>query len=91
MNLKYKLLKAVDIAGLNFLRPIILLCYKEEPEEQLKKIGQQVLIPLLAITVFMTIWYVMSEEIQTKSGNCPILPKPSVLPVPSAHLLNVRT
>ena len=74
MNLKYKLLKAVDIAGLNFLRPIILLCYKEEPEEQLKKIGQQVLIPLLAITVFMTIWYVMSEEIQTKSGK---LPNPS--------------
>ena len=71
MNLKYKLLKAVDIAGINFLRPIILLCYKEEPEEQIKKIGQQILVPLLAIAVFLGIWYVMSEEIQTKAGKLP--------------------
>lgn len=74
MNLKYKFLKAVDIAGLNFLRPVILLCYKEEPEVKMKKIGQQILIPLLAIAVFLGVWYVMSEEIQTKAGK---LPNPS--------------
>ena len=71
MEFKYKLLKAVDIAGLNFLRPVILLLYKEEPEEQWKKIGQQILVPLLAVAVFLGIWDILSKEIQTKSGKLP--------------------
>ena len=71
MEFKYKLLKAVDIAGLNFLRPVILLLYKEEPQEQWKKIGQQILVPLLAVAVFLGIWDILSKEIQTKSGKLP--------------------
>lgn len=71
MQLKYKLLKAVDVAGLNFLRPVILLCYKEEPEEQWKKIGQQIIVPLLAVVAFLGLWSILSEKVQTKSGKLP--------------------
>ena len=44
MEFKCKLLKAVDIAGLNFL--ISYTTPLREELEQWKKIGQQILVPL---------------------------------------------
>ena len=68
---KHKTVKAIDVAGLNFLTPIVRLCYGEEPEKQIRDITRFILVPLLAIAVFTIAWYGVSERIYTKSGKLP--------------------
>ena len=69
--MKYKIIKAIDVAGLNFLTPIVLLCYGEEPGVQLRKIFQFIVVPVIAVFLFLGLWSVISEKIQTKSGKLP--------------------
>lgn len=71
---KHRTVKAIDVAGLNFLSPVVRLCYGEEPEKQLKEIGRFIVVPMIAVVVFMVAWFAVSDQIQTKSGK---LPNPS--------------
>lgn len=68
---KHRTVKAIDVAGLNFLSPVVRLCYGEEPEKQLKEIGRFIVVPALAVVAFLIGWAVVSESIQTKSGKLP--------------------
>ena len=70
-NLKTFLLKAIDLSALTFLEPVVRLAYGEEPRVQLKKIGRNILVPLVAVALFIGAWFVISEQIQTKSGKLP--------------------
>lgn len=72
--MKYKIIKAIDLAGLNFLAPVVRLCYGEEPQKQLQEIGRFIVVPIVAIVVAIAGWFVVSSKIQTKSGK---LPNPS--------------
>ncbi|QDU90449.1 Bicarbonate transport system permease protein CmpB [Pirellulimonas nuda] len=69
--MKYTLIKAIDVAGLNFLTPVVLLCYGEEPAKQLREIGRYIVLPLLAVAVAVGVWVLVAERIQTKSGKLP--------------------
>lgn len=71
---KHRTVKAIDVAGLNFLSPVVRLCYGEEPDKQLKEIGRFILVPFLAVVAFVVAWFAVSDQIQTKSGK---LPNPS--------------
>ena len=71
MAFKYKLLKAIDVAGLNFLSPVVRLCYGEEPQKQLKEIGQFIAIPIISFCVFLGIWAYLAPKHKTKSGEVP--------------------
>ena len=68
---KYKLVKAVDIAGLNFLAPVIRLCFGEEPRKQLIAIFQFIVVPILAIIAGVMMWAVVADKVVTKSGKLP--------------------
>ncbi|QDT68832.1 Bicarbonate transport system permease protein CmpB [Planctomycetes bacterium MalM25] len=68
---KHRTVKAIDVAGLNFLSPVVRLCYGEEPEKQLKEIGRFIVVPALAVVASLLIWAVVSQRIQTKSGTLP--------------------
>ncbi len=69
--MKYKLIKAIDTAGLSFLTPVVLLCYGDEPAVQVKKIIRFIVVPAIAIALFIGLWFVMSDKIKTKSGELP--------------------
>jgi len=69
--MKYKIIKAIDVAGLNFLTPVVRLCYGEEIEKQLREIGRFILVPIVAVIVAISGWFVVSDKIQTKSGKLP--------------------
>lgn len=71
MKLKYKILKAVDLSGFTFLDPIIRLCYKEEPDEQLRRIFKFILVPIFAFTAFVLLWAYLAPRHTTKSGEVP--------------------
>jgi len=72
-KIKYSLLKVIDISGLAFLDPVVRLCYGEEPQVQLKKIGQWIIVPLVAVLVALFIIYdgFIVEAFTTKSGKLP--------------------
>ena len=70
-RLKTILLKAVDLSALTFLEPVVRLCWGEEPDVQLKKIGRNILVPLVAVGVFLIAWTLIADQIQTKSGKLP--------------------
>lgn len=70
-TMKYKLIKAIDVAGLNFLTPVVRLCYGEEPRKQLKEIGRYIVVPVMAFTVFVLLWGWVAPKHKTKSGEVP--------------------
>jgi|GEM_PF-46914 len=70
-KIKYPILKAIDVSGLTFLGPVVRLCYGEEPQVQMKKIGQWILVPILAMLLFAFFWAYGSTKVTTKSGSVP--------------------
>ena len=68
---KHRTVKAIDVAGLNFLTPVVRLCYGEEPQKQLRDIGRFIVVPIVAVLLFVVAWYGVAEKIQTKSGKLP--------------------
>lgn len=76
MSAKYTILKGIDIAGLNFLSPVVRLVTGEEPRKQLKEIGRFIVIPTLAFLAFLWLWAVLAPKHKTKSGE---VPTPSVV------------
>lgn len=76
MSFKYRLLKAIDVAGLQILDPVIRLCYTEEPKVQLKRIGLYIVIPTLTFLAFVGMWAYIAPKHTTKSGE---VPTPSVV------------
>ncbi|MFN3159787.1 MAG: ABC transporter permease subunit [Rubinisphaera brasiliensis] len=75
-QLKYSLLKAINVSGLTFLEPVVRLCYGEEPREQLRKIGRFILIPAATFGLFLWAWAAIAPVYKTKSGE---VPTPSVV------------
>lgn len=71
IRLKHGLLRVIDLSALGFLEPIVRLCYGEEPRVQLKKIGQFVVIPVLAFAAFVGVWAFLAPKHKTKSGEVP--------------------
>lgn len=74
--MKYKILKALDIAGLAVLDPIVRLVYREEPAEQVRKIILFIGIPIVTFLAFMVLWAYIAPRHTTKSGE---VPTPSVV------------
>lgn len=62
----------IDVSGLAFLAPVVRLCYGEEPQVQLKKIGQWIVVPLLAVIVGIFVYNVLALKVDTKSGKLPV-------------------
>ena len=69
--MKYKLLKIIDIAGLNFLSPVVRLIAGENPPKQLREIGRFILVPLLAFAAFIWLWSILAPKHRTKAGEVP--------------------
>jgi len=69
--MKYKIIKALDVAGLHVFEPIVRLCYWEQPREQAIKIGKFIVVPVLVFAVFLGLWSVVAPRHKTKYGEVP--------------------
>jgi nitrate/nitrite transport system permease protein len=54
-----------------FLDPFVRLALRDKPAEQLRRIGFAVGIPIVAIAVFLGLWTVAADRIETKYGALP--------------------
>jgi nitrate/nitrite transport system permease protein len=75
-KLKLVLLKIIDVTALGFLEPVVRLCYGEEPQVQMQKIGRYIVVPILAMVLFFIAWTAFAPLVKTKSGE---LPTPAVV------------
>lgn len=76
MNLKYRILKAIDISGLNFLTPVVRLVAGEDRPKQMREIGRFILVPVIAFFAFIWLWSIIAPSHRTKAGE---VPTPSVV------------
>ena len=74
--MKYKILKLIDIAGLNFLSPVVRLATGENPPKQLREIGRFIIVPVVAFLAFLWLWSQLAPHHRTKAGE---VPTPSVV------------
>ncbi|HEX9785554.1 MAG TPA: ABC transporter permease [Opitutaceae bacterium] len=71
MKFKFRLLKAIDVAGLQILDPVIRLFYREDPPTQLRRIGMFIVIPTLTFIAFLLAWNWAGPRHTTKAGEVP--------------------
>ena len=71
MKLKHFLLKVIDVTALGFLEPVVRLCYGEESDVQLKKIGKFIAVPVAVFIGFLILWSTLAPLLTTKSGEVP--------------------
>ncbi|QNN23208.1 ABC transporter permease subunit [Planctomycetales bacterium ZRK34] len=69
--MKYKILKALDVAGLKVFEPIVRLCYGEEPRVQVVKIGKFIVVPVIVFCIFLGLWGMIAPRHKTKYGEVP--------------------
>jgi nitrate/nitrite transport system permease protein len=71
MNSKQRILRVVDLAGLQILDPVIRLVSGESPALQVRRLLLYVGAPLLAFSVFLGAWSLAARHIKTSFGTLP--------------------
>lgn len=71
MKIKYRILRTIDVAGLQILDPVVRLCFAEEPRVQLRRIGQFIVIPTITFLLFLGVWAYLGPRHTTKAGEVP--------------------
>ena len=86
--MKSTLLKAADVSGLTFLMPVIRFIAGDERKKAVREMGRMILVPLVAIGLFLAAWMVISPLVKTKSGE---LPSPVVTGEAAASVWRMHT
>ena len=76
MQLKYKILKALDVSGFTVFDPVVRLLYGEEPPKQIAAITKYIALPIIFILFCFGVWSWVGPNHKTKSGE---VPTPSVV------------
>ncbi len=61
----------LNLAGFQWLIPLLKLASGDEPREQARQIARQIGLPLLAIAVFLALWSAAAARIDTSLGSFP--------------------
>ncbi len=69
--MKYKIIRMLDVAGLRVFEPVVLLCYGENPRQQLKQIGLYIAIPIAVMVACVIAWDQIGPRIKTRAGEVP--------------------
>jgi nitrate/nitrite transport system permease protein len=71
MDIKQRILKFINVAGLTAFEPVVRLCFGDDPRDQLKKIFFYICVPVFTIFAFLAVWSAISPNIVTRSGTIP--------------------
>lgn len=70
-NIKFKILKALDVSGFTAFDPIIRLIFGEEPRKQLDAIFKYLVVPTVFVIFCLGGWWWIGPRHKTKSGEVP--------------------
>jgi len=65
------ILRALSLAGLGFLKPVVAMARGEDPRVHLRQLWLDLGAPVLAIAAFLFVWSQASQGIQTSLGQIP--------------------
>lgn len=71
MNVRGALIKFCTVSGMPALEPFVRLACGEDPQEQFKGIAKFVVVPSLAIGLFIALWSAASQVVVTDSMKLP--------------------
>ena len=71
MNWRGIALRVCEVAGLPILEPFVRLAAGEDPKEQFAGIAKFILLPALAILLFIGLWSAAAEKVVTDSAKLP--------------------
>jgi nitrate/nitrite transport system permease protein len=66
-----KVMNVLGVIGLGFINPFIRLAYGEDPKAQLKELWLVLIVPVLAIIIFLFAWHSGAKNVQTSLGQIP--------------------
>ncbi|EMI26109.1 nitrate transporter, permease protein, partial [Rhodopirellula europaea SH398] len=71
MNWRGNLLRFCDVAGLPILEPFVRLAAGEDKREQCIGIAKFILLPIVAVSVFLLLWAGAASTVVTDSAKLP--------------------
>ncbi|MEM8735389.1 MAG: ABC transporter permease [Planctomycetota bacterium] len=71
MNTRGALIKFCNVAGLPVLEPFVRLAFGEDPKEQFKGIAKFILVPFVAVGLFLATWSAAAKLVVTDSMKLP--------------------
>jgi len=71
MDIKTKLINALEFSGFAWLVPAVRMATGENPREQAVELVRNVALPLAAITIFLVLWAVSASQVHTSLGKLP--------------------
>lgn len=69
--LAQKTMNVLDVIGLGFINPFIRLAYGEDPRAQLKELWLVLVVPVIAIVIFLFAWHAGASKVETSLGQIP--------------------
>ncbi len=66
-----KVMNVLGVIGLGFINPFIRLAYGEDPRAQLKELWLVLVVPVLAIIIFLFAWHSGAKNVETSLGQIP--------------------
>lgn len=70
-QVKFKILKALDISGFTVFDPVVRLAFGEDPKKQLESISKYLVVPVIFVLACLWVWSWMGPRHKTKSGEVP--------------------
>ncbi len=70
-EIKYRILKVLDVTGFTVFDPMVRLAFSEEPKKQLEAILKFFIIPILFVLACIGLWWKIAPNHKTKSGEVP--------------------
>ncbi len=68
---KQKTIGFLELAGFRWMVPVLKLAYWEDPKEQSRQLGNLILLPALAISIFLMLWAAGASQVNTSLGELP--------------------
>lgn len=66
-----KIMNVLAVIGLGFINPFIRLAYGEDPRAQFKELWMVLVVPVIAVIVFLFAWHAGAKNVQTSLGQIP--------------------
>lgn len=70
-EIKYRILRFIDVTGFTVFDPMVRLAFGEEPKKQIKDITKFFIIPIIFLCFCLWVWWAVAPNHKTKSGEVP--------------------
>ncbi|MEM8868255.1 MAG: ABC transporter permease subunit [Verrucomicrobiota bacterium] len=70
-EIKYRILKFLDVTGFTVFDPMVRLAFGEDPKKQVESILKFMIIPIIFVLACIALWWKVAPNHKTKSGEVP--------------------